>query len=101
MLGLSDNNDSVSFLANEQVQKTVISYEKLGIDNINFSFGNINPTRFKGELDRAYTSIYKHYLGIILVVGIPMTVLSNAISLLLEVLVLALLIKFIYSTGCL
>lgn len=95
----NSNNDIQQQLANQEnnASRRFYAYDDLKISEIDFANAHKNKTIFARELNNFYLSIYKKFLPIIIAVGIPMVIISGAISLLIEVLFLALIIKFLYG----
>lgn len=97
-LKINSNHESnnVQELVTTSTSQFYRSYEDLGITSIDFSIATTNKTIFKKDLNDAYVAIYKKSLPIILAVGVPYILINGIISLLLEVLFLALLMKILY-----
>ncbi len=91
------SNDKTQELANTSNKQFYYSYEKLGLSEIDFSIASSNKTIFRNYLDSSYISMYQKNLALILLMGIPYILISGIVSLLIEVLVLALLIKILYG----
>ena len=83
------STDKTQELANTSNKQLYYSYEKLGLSEIDFSVASSNKTTFRNYLDNSYISMYQKNLALILLIGIP--------YILVEVLVLALLIKILYG----
>lgn len=81
----------------ETIKFASYSYEKLGITSLNFSIAKTNKMVFRNELNQAYREVYYKNLALILLISIPSVIIGGAINLLLNVLILALLIKLIYG----
>ena len=91
------STDKTQELANTSNKQLYYSYEKLGLSEIDFSVASSNKTTFRNYLDNSYISMYQKNLALILLIGIPYILISGILSLLVEVLVLALLIKILYG----
>ena len=91
------STDKTQELANTSNKQLYYSYEKLGLSEIDFSVASSNKTTFRNYLDNSYISMYQKNLALILLIGIPYILISGILSLLVEVLVLALLIKLLYG----
>ena len=91
------STDKTQELANTSNKQLYYSYEKLGLSEIDFSVASSNKTTFRNYLDNSYISMYQKNLALILRIGIPYILISGILSLLVEVLVLALLIKILYG----
>ena len=91
------STDKTQELANTSNKQLYYSYEKLGLSEIDFSVASSNKTTFRNYLDNSYISMYQKNLALIFLIGIPYILISGILSLLVEVLVLALLIKILYG----
>lgn len=73
-----------------------ISYEKLGITSLDFSCASSNITTFKSELNNAYREFYKANFITIYIITIPAIIIFGIISLLVEILIVAIIFKLFY-----
>lgn len=89
-----NNFEQLSTTTNESM---AFSYEELGIKKIDFSIARYNKTSFKEELNKLYLGIFTKNKVLILTSGISFIIFGSALSMLFEMLLLALLIKILYS----
>lgn len=93
-----NNSDEVELLSSTENASTIeFTYEELGAINIDFTKARYNKTAFKKELDDLYYDIFQKNKAVILASSISFSIMANAISMILEILILALLIKVLYS----
>ncbi len=94
----STSGGGVIGLSNENNSLYNISYVELGMTNIDFSVAKDNATLFTKQLNNVYQAIYHKHLSLILGFGIPMVFIGNLMSLLLEMVMLAFVIKLLYRS---
>ena len=92
------NSGGVVELSSEQNAAYTVTYEKLGMNTIDFSIAKDNPTVFTKQLNGIYKAIYKAHLGLILGLGLPILFIANICTLLLEIVFIAFLVKILYRT---
>lgn len=94
---IDSNNEEALLADTENDYALEISYEKLGIKNLDFSSARYNKTTFKQELDNAYCDIINIRKGTVISVGIIGTLILNSLAILFEMVFLAALVKLLYS----
>ena len=100
-MGLIDessvNNDVTKLASNTNTYGLFITYEKLGIKNLDFSNATINSTMFKQQLNDAYVSMYNSNKVLIYMLAIPSIIAIGIISLIIQILFVALIFKLMYK----
>lgn len=73
------------------------SYEKLGVSEIDFTITRENTTIFSRKINDLIMSVYNHHKVAILFSIVPMIYVMGIIQFLIDALILALLVKLLYS----
>lgn len=73
------------------------SYEKLGVSEIDFTITRENTTTFSRKINDLIMSVYNHHKVAILFSIVPMIYVMGIIQFLIDALILALLVKLLYS----
>lgn len=95
---LVNNNGGIQQLATSTGQKLYqTSYEKLGISEIDFEITRTNPSLFSRKINDCIMSIYQHHKVAILCSVIPMIYIMGIVQFLIDALLLAFLVKILYS----
>lgn len=89
-------DENIKELATNDYSWISLSYERLGIKELDFSVSSSNITTFKNELNKAYEDFYKANRISIYLISIPTIVIFGFISLLMEILFIALIFKLLY-----
>lgn len=92
----STNNDKVNLASNTNTYGLFISYEKLGIKDLDFTLASTNATLFKSQLNDAYVDIYNSNKILIYIFLIPVVISAGIISLILQILLVSLIFKMMY-----
>lgn len=89
-------DENIKELATNDYSWISLSYERLGIKELDFSVSSSNITTFKNELNKAYEDFYKANRISIYLISIPTIIIFGFISLLMEILFIALIFKLLY-----
>ena len=99
-IGLIDetsvNSEIKKLASNINTYGLFISYDKLGINNLDFSLATTNATLFKDELNKAYIDAYNSNKILIYLFLIPAVIVAGIISLILQILFISLIFKIMY-----
>lgn len=92
----SVNNEVNKLASNTNTYGLFISYDKLGVKNLDFSLATTNATMFKSEFNDAYVDIYNSNRILIYIFLIPIVIAVGIVSLILQILFVALIFKIMY-----